>query len=77
MATDQPSSDQDTQHATRVGLLISDRCENLIRELLGYKQEDVGTSLEIDHCCDALRYAVFSSGSGGESNSRERLPLSF
>ena len=40
------------------GLLISDQCENLIRELLGYKEEQVGTSAAEDHCADASRYAI-------------------
>ena len=40
------------------GLLISDRCENLIRELHGYKEEQVGTSAAEDHCVDCLRYAI-------------------
>ena len=76
--TDQTTTDRaDDDNGSCVGLLISDRCENLIRELLGYKEEDVGTSRAVDHCCDALRYAVFSSGSGGETNTRERLPLTF
>lgn len=46
--------------AGRPGLLISETCENLIRELLGYREEQVGTSSAVDHCADALRYAVFS-----------------
>jgi hypothetical protein len=45
----------------RPGLLISDRCENLIRELHSYKRDQVGTAAAEDHCCDSLRYAVFSS----------------
>ena len=61
----------------RVGLLVSDRCGNLIRELLSYKEEDVGTSRAVDHCADALRYLCYSSGSGAETSDKERLPLSF
>lgn len=77
-AADQTTTEQDgAENGSRVGLLISDQCENLIRELLGYKEEDVGTSRAVDHCCDALRYCVFSSGSGGQTGSKERLPLSF
>lgn len=41
----------------RVGLLISDRCQSLIREFLGYKEEHVGRSVADDYCLDALRYA--------------------
>lgn len=43
---------------SRVGLLISNRCQNLIREFLGYKEAHVGTSQAVDHCLDSLRYAV-------------------
>lgn len=42
----------------RPGLLISDNCGNLIREILGYKEEHVGTSAAEDHCCDCARYAI-------------------
>jgi len=50
-----PDSDGD-RSAGRVGLLVSDRCSNLIRELLGYKEEHVGKSQVTDHCLDSLRY---------------------
>lgn len=46
------------------GLLISDRCVNLIRELEGYVWREVqGAAIEQpadvdDHACDALRYAT-------------------
>lgn len=51
----------------RVGLLISDQCQNLIREFLGYKEEQVGTSAATDHALDSLRYAVMGADttSGG------------
>jgi hypothetical protein len=42
----------------RPGLLVSDNCEHLIREFLGYKEEHVGKSGADDHALDALRYAV-------------------
>jgi hypothetical protein len=59
---------------SRVGLLISDQCEHLVRELLGYKEEHVGKSVARDHCCDALRYAVHTAESGGtESDSRPSI----
>lgn len=45
----------------RVGLLVSDRCTNLIREFLGYKEEHVGSSQAEDHVLDSLRYAVFTN----------------
>lgn len=49
----------------RPGLLISGRCENLIREFLGYKQEHVGTSGAEDHALDSLRYAIMSEAIQG------------
>ena len=42
----------------RVGLLVSARCEQTVREFLGYKEEHVGTSQAVDDCLDSLRYAV-------------------
>jgi hypothetical protein len=58
--------------AGRVGLLVSERCEQTVREFLGYKEEHVGTSQAVDHCLDSLRYAVMgvagvkrSSAGGG------------
>ena len=48
----------ETDDSDRPGLLISDNCENLIREILGYKEEHVGTSAAEDHCADASRYAI-------------------
>jgi hypothetical protein len=61
----------------RVGLLISDRCENLIRELQDYKKEEVGKKNAEDHAADALRYAVrgyenVGDSSGGGSSSVDR-----
>jgi hypothetical protein len=49
----------------RVGLLISEQCDNLIREFLSYKEEHVGTSGAEDHALDALRYAVISDATQG------------
>jgi hypothetical protein len=40
----------------RPGLLISENCENLIRELLGYKTEHVGKTGAEDHAADVTRY---------------------
>jgi phage terminase large subunit-like protein len=40
----------------RPGLLISERCENLIREFLGYKEEHVGKTGAEDHAADVTRY---------------------
>lgn len=42
----------------RVGLLVSAQCEHLVREFLGYKEDDVGMTSATDHCLDALWYAV-------------------
>lgn len=42
----------------RVGLLVSERCQNLIREFLGYKEDHVGKGHADDHCLDSLRYLV-------------------
>lgn len=41
----------------RPGLLVSDNCEHLIQEFLGYKEEQVGTTQADDHCLDCTRYA--------------------
>lgn len=42
----------------KVGLLVSDRCENLISEFQTYKEEEVGTAKAEDHSLDSLRYGV-------------------
>lgn len=51
----------ETDAAGRVGLLVSARCESLIHEFLGYKEDHVGTTRADDHCLDALRYAIHTS----------------
>jgi hypothetical protein len=48
----------------RVGLLISERCQNTIREFLGYKEEHVGKGHADDHCLDGLRYLVMGVAGG-------------
>ena len=59
----------------RYGLLVAERCENLIAELLSYTEDDVGAGDADDHACDALRYCIFSesirsfSSGGGSSSS--------
>jgi hypothetical protein len=58
---DEGTDERDTE--PRVGLLVSDNCQHLIREFLGYKEDHVGTSQATDHALDALRYAVFTHGS--------------
>ncbi len=53
----------------RPGLLVSNQCENLIREFQGYKEEHVGKTGAEDHCLDLTRYVcageVSLSGGGG------------
>ncbi|WP_254766515.1 terminase large subunit domain-containing protein [Salinilacihabitans rarus] len=45
----------------RPGLLVSDRCVELIQEFQSYKEEHVGKSGDVpDHALDASRYALFS-----------------
>lgn len=45
----------------RPGLLVSDRCVDLIQEFQSYKEEDVGKSGDVpDHVLDASRYALFT-----------------
>lgn len=51
-------------HTGEPGLLISDRCEHLINELQGYKEEHVGTSQAVDHCSDGLRYCLYTHKQG-------------
>ncbi|ELY55802.1 orc1/cdc6 family replication initiation protein [Natronococcus jeotgali DSM 18795] len=43
------------------GLLVSERCQELIREFYGYKEDHVGGPTAVDHCLDALRYAVMGT----------------
>ena len=63
--------DEPTQAA--VGLLVSERCENLIQEFQSYKEEEIGASSARDHCLDALRYIIHTSESAaGDDNTRER-----
>jgi len=44
----------------RPGLLVTDRCSELVQEYLSYKQEHVGKAAATDHALDALRYALFT-----------------
>ena len=50
----------------RVGLLVSERCQNLIREFLGYKEDHVGAGHAEDHCLDSLRYACMGVSGGSK-----------
>jgi hypothetical protein len=65
-----------TDHEGVPGLLVSSECENLIKEIVSYTEDDVGGSDVDDHALDALRYAIYthslrstgsSSGSSGGS----------
>jgi hypothetical protein len=44
----------------RPGVLVTDRCGELIQEFLSYKEDHVGTPKAQDHALDALRYALFT-----------------
>jgi hypothetical protein len=72
--SDGDSGDADGTDGGRVGLLVSDRCRHLIREFLSYKEEHVGTSQAVDHCCDSLRYLCMgaSASSTGEREGEGR-----
>jgi hypothetical protein len=73
--SDSASSDSDpdpgSEEEKRVGLLVSARCENLIREFLGYKEKHVGKSAADDHCCDSLRYCVMGVAGGSKFTRRK------
>jgi hypothetical protein len=62
----------------RVGLVVSDRCKYLIQEFLDYKEEQVGTTQAVDHCLDALRYAIHTADEryGRESGAGNAGPRS-
>jgi len=44
----------------RPGLVVTERCTDLIQEFLSYKEEHVGKNGAKDHALDALRYALFT-----------------
>jgi hypothetical protein len=69
----QEDSKGDDSDDGQPGLLVSESCENLIREFLGYKEEHVGTSSAEDHALDALRYAIVSDATQGPRT----IPSSF
>jgi len=46
--------------SARPGLLVCERCTDLIQEFLGYKETEVGSSGADDHALDSLRYATFT-----------------
>lgn len=65
---------EEDDESGRVGLVISDQCENLIHELHSYKKEHVGTSAAVDHCADSLRYAIHTDGT--RTGVKHRTPAS-
>lgn len=50
----------ETDDEERPGLLISDRCTELIQEFLSYQEEHVGKKVAEDHQLDATRYALYT-----------------
>lgn len=68
------SAEEDSEKQERVGLLVSARCEELVREFHGYKEEHVGTAAADDHCLDSLRYLVTTSASDGAGTFTRRTP---
>ena len=54
-----------TSDGDRPGMLVSQDCENLIQEFLGYQEENVGSSTATDHALDATRYAVMGEAADG------------
>ncbi|WP_331234038.1 terminase large subunit domain-containing protein [Natronorarus salvus] len=51
---------EEPEPSPAVGLMISETCQNLVREFLGYKEDHVGKADANDHCLDALRYACMA-----------------
>ena len=49
-----------TDDGGRPGLIVAERCTQLIKEFLDYEEDDVGKKKATDHALDALRYALFS-----------------
>jgi len=48
----------ETDSEGRVGMLISDKCEETVKEILSYTEDEVQTSRAKDHAIDSLRYAI-------------------
>jgi hypothetical protein len=59
----------------RVGLLVSDRCQQTVREFLSYKQDQVGTAAAEDHCLDSTRYAIATNEQEGGGVATEGVTL--
>lgn len=63
----------DVDSEGRPGLLVSDRCTELVQEFLSYKEEHVGKSVAIDHALDSLRYAIMGD-TAPTKETRRRTP---
>jgi hypothetical protein len=61
----------------RPGLLVSDRCTELIQEFMSYQEDHVGTKKAEDHCADATRYALFTHDGTPDSQQSDRGIRSF
>lgn len=59
------------------GLLISNHCTELIQEFLSYQEEHVGKNAAVDHCLDALRYALYTHDGGPSSDDSGSFARSF
>lgn len=57
-----------TDSEGRPGLLVAERCADVIQEFLSYKEEHVGKAGATDHALDALRYALFTHTPTRSSN---------
>lgn len=55
----------------RPGLLVAERCEHFVREIMSYKEEHVGRSGATDHALDATRYAAHTDALGGADDDEE------
>jgi hypothetical protein len=58
--------------AGRPGLLVSDRCIELVQEFMSYQEDHVGKKAAEDHELDSLRYALFTYEIRADTSSNER-----
>ena len=59
-----------TADESTVGLLVSERCQHLIREFRGYKEDHIGKASSEDHALDSLQYACMELAPLGSSDGR-------
>lgn len=59
----------ETDAEGRPGLLVSDRCAEVVQEFMSYKEEHVGKSVAVDHALDSVRYLIMGDNYPNESNS--------